>query len=354
MVIPSLNEGGMQRVMSELAGYFSGRNEFEVHIVLYGPTPEIFYSLPSNLDIHKPLTAFEKNGRFLFIFKRLIYLRKTIQRIKPDSILSFGEYWNSFVLLALYGLHFKLFISDRCSPVKKFSYHQECLRKWLYPKASGVVAQTQIAKMSLEKWLNPDKVFVIGNPIRTFKSNPHLPRQNIVLTIGRLIETKHHDKLIEMFSKIDNQNWKLVIVGDDALGQKLMEKLRRQILESGMTNRIFLVGKQKDVDFYYQTSKIFAFASSSEGFPNVIGEAMAAGLPVISFNCVAGPSEMIKNNENGFLVPLFDLNDYIAKLKILMDDGSIRKLFAMRARMTINAFNINSIGEQYMKVLFGN
>ena len=86
--------------------------------------------------------------------------------------------------------------------------------------------------------------------------------------------------------------------------------MRRIIADNNAEDKVFLEGKQADVETYYFKSKVFAFTSSSEGFPNVIGEAMSARLPVIAFDCIAGPSEMIKDNENGFLIPLFNFGQF--------------------------------------------
>ena len=107
--------------------------------------------------------------------------------------------------------------------------------------------------------------------------------------VGRLIKTKHQDKLIEMFAKVSLPDWKLIIVGYDHLKQHNMERLKELAKNLDIEQRVVFTGKQDNIDEIYSKSSIFAFTSSSEGFPNVIGEAMAAGLPVIAFDCVAGP-----------------------------------------------------------------
>ena len=96
LLIPSLQAGGMERVMSELSWHFSKKKEVELHLVLYGIKQEIFYTLPDNVIIHKPTFRFKNSFRLIYTLKTLGYLRKTISRIRPDSVLSFGEYWNSF------------------------------------------------------------------------------------------------------------------------------------------------------------------------------------------------------------------------------------------------------------------
>ena len=162
MVIPSLQVGGMERVMTELAWYLCGKNDLNVTLLLYGKKPVVYYSIPHNLIIHKPKSRFNDIFRLFSTIGRLIYLRNTVRTINPDSILSFGEYWNSFVLLALYNLPNPVFISDRCSPGKKFSFFHSILRGWLYPKAHGIVAQTTVANKLYQQQFKNANIKVIG------------------------------------------------------------------------------------------------------------------------------------------------------------------------------------------------
>jgi GalNAc-alpha-(1->4)-GalNAc-alpha-(1->3)-diNAcBac-PP-undecaprenol alpha-1,4-N-acetyl-D-galactosaminyltransferase len=351
LVIPSLQAGGMERVMSELAGYFISKTYLEIHLILYGISREIFYSIPDGIFIHKPFFRFNNKWRLMYAFKTLLFLRHTIRKIKPDCILSFGEYWNSFVLLALSGLNYPVYISDRCSPEKQFGIIHSWFRKVLYPRANGIIAQTQKAKEIYHKQFGHDNIEVIGNPIREIKSDIHTVRQNVVLMVGRLIKSKHQDKLIELFLNIGMPDWKLVLVGYDHLQQTNSQILKEIIAQHNAENKVLLAGKKADVETYYNSSKIFAFTSSSEGFPNAIGEAMSAGLPAVAFDCVAGPSEMIKDNQNGFLVPLFDYQQFQEKLIILMEHEDIRAHFGEKAQVDIRQFSVANIGDKYLQFI---
>jgi GalNAc-alpha-(1->4)-GalNAc-alpha-(1->3)-diNAcBac-PP-undecaprenol alpha-1,4-N-acetyl-D-galactosaminyltransferase len=351
LVIPSLQAGGMERVMSELAGYFAVKEYIEIHLVLYGISRQIFYPIPDNIIIYKPHFGFNNKWRLFFTLKTLFYLRKTVKKIEPDSILSFGELWNSFVLLSLFGLKYPVYISDRCSPEKRFNAYHTFLRKILYPRAKGIIAQTKKACEIYSKKFNHRNISIIGNPIREIKDTGKTEKQNIVLMVGRLIKSKNQDKLIELFLKIRIPGWRLIIVGYDHLQQKNSEHLQAIITRNKAEDKVLLVGKQADVESYYTMSKIFAFTSSSEGFPNVLGEAMTAGLPAIAFDCVAGPSEMIKDNYNGFLIPLFDYKQFQDKLEILMKDEKLRYSFGKNAKVDIRQFSITRIGEQYLRFI---
>jgi GalNAc-alpha-(1->4)-GalNAc-alpha-(1->3)-diNAcBac-PP-undecaprenol alpha-1,4-N-acetyl-D-galactosaminyltransferase len=351
LVIPSLQAGGMERVMSELIGYFALNKYIEIHLVLYGISREIFYTIPDSIIIHKPSFRFNNKWRFYNTIRTLYYLRNTIKRINPKSILSFGELWNSFVIITLFGLKYPIFISDRCQPDKSFGKFHDWLRIKLYTRASGIIAQTEKAMEIYNSQFSHKNIKVIGNPIKTINLTNSIEKENIVLMVGRLIRTKHQDKLIELFMRISQPGWKLVIVGYDHLKQNISERLKKIIEDKHAEDSVILAGKQTDVESYYLKSKIFAFTSSSEGFPNVIGEAMSACLPVVTFDCVAGPSEMIKDNYNGFLIPLFDYKLFQEKLEILMKDEDLRDIYGKRSREYIMKFSITRIGEKYLQFI---
>jgi glycosyltransferase involved in cell wall biosynthesis len=122
-----------------------------------------------------------------------------------------------------------------------------------------------------------------------------------------------------------------MIVGGDAKKQKLSEELKSIVRELNAEDKVFLEGEQKEIDPWYHRAKLFAFTSSSEGYPNVVGEALSAGLPVVAYDCIAGPSDMIDDGENGYLVPLYEREQFKMKLKELMKNDVKRKEFGVNA-----------------------
>ena len=351
LAIPSLQPGGMERVMSEIAWNFSKRENVELHLLMFGRERDVFYDIPENMAVHKPGFKFNNNLRTLSTLRTIGYIRKEIKKINPDSVLSFGNYWNSLVLLSCLGLKYPVFVSDRSKPDKNLGRTQNWLRNKLYPKAAGVIAQTQKAKDVYQKMYRNDNMVVIGNPIRGLSPNNGIEREKIVLSIGRLINTKHYDRLIDVFSQIDAPDWKLVIIGGDALKLHNSEKYKQQVEQLGLQDRVILTGTLKNVDDYLHRSSIFVFPSSSEGFPNVVGEAMAAGLPVISYDCVAGPSDMIVEGENGYLIPVFDDELFKQRLLELMEDEPKRETMGKKAKETIKKYEINMIVEKFYQFI---
>lgn len=338
--------------MSQLLFYFAGIENLELHLVLYGRSPEVFFSIPDSIIQHWPKKKFNNSLRFISTIARLKYLRSTIRQVKPGSILSFGERWNSFVLLALSRLKYPVYVSDRCSPDYHLGLFHELLRKRLYQYAEGIIVQTKLAKEIYAKQFKRSiKLKVIGNPIREIPFNSNIKKENIVLTVGRLIPSKNHSRLIDSFLRLGRSDWKLLIVGGNALKMDLMEELRLKVVSLGAEDRIIFTDNKPDVEQFYLMSKIFVLASESEGFPNVIGEAMSAGLPVVAFDCVAGPSDMITDNVDGFLVPLHDYNMLESRLILLMSNPELAERIGNEARKSIKRFSLSVIGEEYLSFI---
>ena len=346
-LIQSLQPGGMEKVMAQLLDSFGCKPDLEIHLILYGINRDIFYPVPESIIIHLPPFAFNNKKRSYSILKTMNFLRLKIKEINPYSVLSFGEYWNSLVLISLLGTKNRVFVSDRCQPNKSLGKIHDLLRRYLYPLATGVIAQTSQAKEIYLNLFKNKNIKVIGNPISIQNIASKIVRENIILSVGRLIDSKNYDRLIKMFSEMDIENWKLVILGGDALKQKNLQKLRAMVIELGMEHKIELMGTISDPETYYRKSKIFAFTSSSEGFPNVIGEALSNGLPVISYNCIAGPSDLINDAENGFLIDVFDDENYKKQLTEMMKNNTLWDYLHNNTVHSVKKYSKEPIAQEY-------
>lgn len=145
------------------------------------------------------------------------------------------------------------------------------------------------------------QIVAIANPT-PYENIEHIPtRQNkVVLAMGRLTAQKGFDLLLDAWQQVcqQNEDWQLRIVGSGEDEQQLKD----QAETLGITNRVCFIPATKDVQQYFRTSAFFCLSSRFEGFGMVIIEAQSFGLPVISFDCEAGPSDMIENEKNGYLV----------------------------------------------------
>jgi glycosyltransferase involved in cell wall biosynthesis len=345
LVIPSLGAGGMEKVMYSLAGYFSKTENTEVHLVVLKNGVE-FFKTEKSIRIYRPEFNFNNKARLISILRTLSFLRKTIKKINPYSVLSFGEMYNSFVLIATWHLKTRVFVSDRSSPDKNWGIIQNSLRTCLYGRATGLISQTEEAKRFLLNKFPGQNIKVIPNPI-SLPSGRNTERKNIILNVGRLISTKRIDVLLEIFKNINPPDWELWIVGDGSLKGILQEKSEALMI----SHKVIFWGEQKDISGFCRQAKIFAFTSISEGFPNALLEAMASGAACISFNCIAGPADLIDNEVNGYLVNEFNINEYTARLKDLIENNSVVEKFSLTGYEKAKEFSLEIIGKEFYDFL---
>jgi GalNAc-alpha-(1->4)-GalNAc-alpha-(1->3)-diNAcBac-PP-undecaprenol alpha-1,4-N-acetyl-D-galactosaminyltransferase len=346
LVTPSLTAGGAEKVIAQLANEFSQFEELNVTVItLIKDAP--FYHLNSNIKLVQPEFDHRQYSRLVFTLKTFRYLRSALKQTQPRTVLSFGGKYNAFVLLASRGLRIPVFISDRSRPTISYGKLLNVLNRFVYKSAHGIIAQTEQAREVLQKRLNHRNIAVIGNPIKIVNRG-NVARENIVLNVGRFIPSKHQDLLIEYFADLKHDNWKLVLIGD---GPQL-ERCKKIAIERGIENKVVFAGVTQDINQFYSRAKIFAFTSSSEGFPNVLAEALSTPLASISFDCMAGPSDLIENNVNGYLVKEFDHHDYKVKLKHLLNDSATREEFEAVAIEKIQKFESGTISKEYLKFLF--
>ena len=112
-----------------------------------------------------------------------------------------------------------------------------------------------------------------------------------------------------------------------------------------------LVGSVNTISDYYNKASIFAFTSNFEGFPNALIEAMAYGLPCVSTNCPSGPSEVISDGTNGFLIPVSNKNELKDRLEILMTQPDLRSTFGAAAKAHTAEFETKHITDQWRHLL---
>ena len=352
LVIHSLGIGGMERVMAHLIQEFSTYENVEVHVILIGNKREVKYNLPNSVTIHKPEWEFNNDKRFWHTLKTVAFIRKKLKEINPNTVLSFGEMWNNLLLIASLGLHLNIYVSDRSIPGKNLGKFQNLLRNKLYPLAKGFIAQTEKSEKIAKKYKWNNNIQVIGNPVPAFTFSTNNLRKQNVLMVSRLIKTKKVDRLIDMFASVNQtKSWKLIVVGGNAQKMNLLEEYRQEVQDKKLENEVYLVGEQNNVHTFYAEAAIFAFTSVSEGFPNALAEAMSAGCACIAYDCMAGPSDMIDDGVNGFLIQENDEKSFTEKLNKLMQDASLREQFGWAAKEKMKTFEGKAIAKKFYRFI---
>jgi GalNAc-alpha-(1->4)-GalNAc-alpha-(1->3)-diNAcBac-PP-undecaprenol alpha-1,4-N-acetyl-D-galactosaminyltransferase len=334
IVIYSLGAGGAERVVSQLSGEFS--KKFEVWIWTFDDGKS-FYPLKEGVK-HRTLSLAKKTSglaeRLIWFFKRVWIISRILRKEKPDIVLSFMTQTNYVTILSAKIANIPVVVSERTAYLACPSK----LKRVFYPLADLLVVQTN---EDARHYGFVKNVAVIPNPF-TFQGKSKNNKEKIVLAVGRLVEEKGFDLLIEVFEEIDQNDYKLVIVGDGPLRESLESMVR--------TNKVIFVGRQKDVESFYQRAQIFVLSSKLEGFPNALLEAMGYGCACIAFDCPYGPGEIIEDGVNGILVEHQNKEALKKSLMDLMENENKRKNLARRAIAVRENFSLQKIEKQWEKL----
>lgn len=367
--IPSLHySGGMERVLSLKANYFTEVYGYEVIIILTdGKNKNPFYELSPlikiiNLDINynelynKPI--YNKIPLYLkkqFFFKNK--LKKCLLEIKPDITISMLRREINFINS----------IKDGSIKIGEIHITKTNFRDLKGERIIGLIQKTiayfwmkqliyQLKKLdkfiTLTKqdqlmWTEIKHIQTINNPLAFFPDRTSKCENKKIIAAGRYVPEKGFDLLIEAWSAVENKHpdWELHIYGD---GDR--NKLNKIINKYNLKNCYL---QQTTIDFASKLidSSIYALSSRFEGFGMVIIEAMACGIPSVAFDCPCGPSEIINNQHDGILVKSGDINELAEKICFLIENEDIRKKMGSNARKNAERFKIELIAEQW-KLLF--
>jgi GalNAc-alpha-(1->4)-GalNAc-alpha-(1->3)-diNAcBac-PP-undecaprenol alpha-1,4-N-acetyl-D-galactosaminyltransferase len=220
------------------------------------------------------------------------------------------------------------------------------LRKRIYPMANNLIVQTEKVKAIYTKMLNSERITVLPNPISSDLSKlrkTNGSREKIILSVGRLNDDKRQDKIIRAVHKLNIKDWRVILIGNGPNKKKLIALIENY----NLTEQIKILSDIKDVDRYYNEASIFVFTSKAEGFPNVLLEAMHFGVPCISTDCNFGPSDLIKDGVNGFLIPVDDQDKLTLKLEQLMNDENLQTQFSESAIQTTKKYMSKEVTNQW-------
>jgi glycosyltransferase involved in cell wall biosynthesis len=351
LVIASLGRGGAERTASELANAWAERGE-EVTLITLERDDVPAYTLHPTIVVRQLKVREGKAKHILHGVVRNIKvvhaLRRAVRGSEPDLVVSFMDIPNVLTLLASRGLDIPVIITEHVHPAYHYiGWHWQILRRLVYRHADALVCVSQ----PLLEWFQSRmqvRGCVVPNPVGPGPSRKSpLDRQSkddtghLIVGMGRLVEQKGFDLLIEAFSRVAarHSNWSLKILGDGPL----RDQLEAQVQRLGLTGRVGFTGALADPFIVLRAADLFVFSSRYEGFGNALCEAMACGLPAISFDCPSGPSEIIRSGVDGVLVPSEDVTELAAAMNQLMADSQERLRLAARAPEVVTRFGIDRI-----------
>jgi glycosyltransferase involved in cell wall biosynthesis len=278
------------------------------------------------------------------------FLRQTIREIDPYSTLCFGEKWSFLLLVALSGLSYRVFVSERAEPWKT-SWLNRWIKRLIMRKAEGVIVQSQSAQ-ELYHSLFPEKsIYKINDPFVQNGNFTSIRKEKVVLAVGPLGPNNRLDQLIRQFRNVRMPGWKLVITGGDSFLQHYVDKLKETIRDLQADDYVILAGSRIDMNYYYGMSSVFAHVSTSAGSSYALGEAMSAGIPVVGFNSGTRGDNMVEHGSSGLLAPSGDFHTIGLYLRQLMNYPGLGNKMGFYARQKMQQYKPMDIGESYYKCL---
>lgn len=319
LVIPSLRSGGAERVLSTMANYWVDHGN-DITLITVDSQNNDFYALDPRIKRIGLGLTYDSNSFLSAIINnliRIIKLRSEIKKPKPVVVISFIDHMNVMTLLAAWGLNLKVVISERIDPREHYIGRiKSLLRRYIYPKTNAIVMQTDELKDWAKDIVSDERVYIIPNPLPPISGALTNDRSiNIrtpfIMGMGRLVPQKGFDILLRAFSQCyqHNNNWSLILLGEGP-DRKYLEALSREL---GIESSVLIPGRIQNPNIMLNEASIFVLSSRYEGFPNALLEAMRSGLPVISFDCPTGPSNIVTNGKNGILVPNGDISAWYLK-----------------------------------------
>jgi glycosyltransferase involved in cell wall biosynthesis len=341
--------GGAERVIANLSNYWV-RHGTEVNvIILDNHVIPSFYPLDSSVTVEY-LTAKRESANALEAvrnnFLRIRQLRASIRSIAPNAVISVSDRTNVLTILSTAGLGIPIFANEQIYP-KAFplGFPWEMMRSLTYPYATSVVTLTQSGLECFSKRVQR-RGGIIFNPASVPPEyqgkalQKKSAKRKTLMALGRLANQKGFDILIAAFGirAPRHPDWDLNIWGEGPEHANL-DALVKNL---GLSDRVRVCGATSSPYEKLVDSDLYVMSSRSEGFPLALCEAMACGLPVVSFDCLSGPGELITHGVNGLLVPPLDMAALVESLSRMMSDESLRRKMAEQAGKVIDRFSIEA------------
>lgn len=349
IVTISLGNDGAERILTELSRQWVQEGH---HITVIQTSPNRYgneYALAEDIElIQIHTTSSNKVIRFIQEIKELIKILKT----RPDATcLSFLSASSFILAISSWFVKNRIVFSERNNPRKvPVGWHQQALRNFAFLFADAVVFQTEDAKSYFPRSVQKRGV-IIPNPI-----NGKLPppiegeREKVIVTACRLHPQKNLPMMINAFSMLADEfpDYKLVIYGQGVLE----DELRAQIKSLNLEDRILLPGFADNILEKVAPCAMYVSSSDFEGISNSMLEALGMGLPSVVTDCPVGGARMvIRNGENGLLVPVRDTEAMYKAMRSVLCDPALAARLSREAIKVRDEFPLWKIAKRWLEVL---
>jgi len=338
--------GGLERVLATKASYLAELMDYEVHIVTLNQNDaQLFYDFSLKLIYHD----IKAEGNALSYFMQYWGgIKAVVNKIKPDIISVCDD--------GLKGLFLPLLLNKPCSMIYErhvsklieignrpgfIKKGMTGLKFWLMDRLAGNFDRFVILTKDNSLEWNLKNLIIISNPLSFYPSEVSTLENRQVIAVGKQSFQKGFDRLLKSWVIVQakNPDWRLSIYGKFDESQGLVS----QALKLGIKATVDFFEPVSNIQEKYQESSIYVLSSRFEGFGMVLIEAMACGLPCVSFDCPYGPKDIISDNLDGFLVANDDISGLADRINTLIENKQLRFKMGRNGRTNVKVFSLQNI-----------
>ncbi len=338
-------QGGTERMTALLANGLAERHD--VHIVSLSMAGDAVFFQLNNQVSHTVLTKTTGNPGMLKQFRQI---RRFLLENCIDCVINVDTGMGIYGILAAAGTKIRVITWEHSNYYNNWGSRVfPFLRRVAAKHSDAMVVLTRRDEENFRTHI-PSKVpiHVIPNPAAQVKFT-YDSQSKIILSAGALLPIKGYDRVIEIgrmiFAKHPDWQWQICGEGPER------KRLEQAINKAGLENNIRLCGEVRDMDSRYASAAMYVLTSHMEGLPMVLLEAKSHGLPLISFDIMTGPGDIIRNGVNGWLIAENDTTAMAEKILALIDNNELRRSFSLQSQLDMEKFDWTNIMEKWEGIL---
>ncbi|MCG2779432.1 MAG: glycosyltransferase family 4 protein [Weeksellaceae bacterium] len=342
--------GGLERVLSVKASILAEQFGYEVHVLsLNEGAKKTFFEFSPKIIKHS-IAVIGNPLQYIKAYKNGI--QQKVEEIKPDIISVCDDGLKGFFVPRILGNNIPVVYERHVSRLIENGEGQNQIGhlfssvkfRMMNRLATSFNRFVVLTEGNIKEWNLPN-IAVIPNPIPFYPDSPSALQSKKVIAVGKQSFQKAYDLLLLSWSQLpcELKDWELHIYGkiDESLN---LSELAEQL---GIEQQVFFHDPEKNIKTRYLESSVFVLSSRFEGFGMVIIEAMACGLPVVSFDCPYGPSDIINHGTDGWLAENGNTGVLAEHMASLMNDAGLQQRFGTSGRTTAQKYRPEVIVEQW-------
>ena len=337
--------GGIGRVTAMLANQMAQSEDYHVTTLCYfNPRLPNIYDLAPLVEQHFFLQTYSSMSKQL-IYGGVGRLRRLLKDNDIDVLIACGALFYPISVLACRGIKTKSICWEHSDPEGNNDHRgQYWARRFGIKRSDLNVVLTKRALSVFKEKYGAENTVQIYNPVDPAvleAAGEYDPQSKKIISVGRLTYQKNFQAAVKVAAavlpKFPDWQWDVYGQGED------LEELIKLTKEAGIDGQMHFKGQVTDLYQRYKQYSIMVMTSRYEGFPMTLLEGLGNGLPLVSFDIPTGPSEIINNGNNGYLVDEDDISGMISCLTDIMSDSGLRELMSMKSKEASSLFSVKDI-----------